>query len=79
MADIVLERKRMLCTSCMTEHDVDIVDAEEDIIFKNEQIHYKAKYYYCNVADEYYADERMLSANYKSMNDAYSMAISTLV
>ena len=55
----------------MEEHEVDFVEVEETNTFKGEKIKYKARYEYCNKADEYYSNEDMIEYNDLSMKNEY--------
>lgn len=55
----------------MQEHDVQTVVIRETNIFKDIEVEYDAKYFYCDIAEEYYADEDMLSENDISMKNSY--------
>lgn len=57
--------------SCMQEHGVQTVVIKETNIFKDIEVEYDAKYFYCDIAEEYYADEDMLSENDISMKNSY--------
>ena len=61
----------MLCTCCMEEHDLKIVKITEKNEFKGMEIEYEANYYYCENAEEYFADEKMISENDIAMKNAY--------
>lgn len=61
----------MLCTCCMENHEVKRVIIRENNIFKNTDVEYDAEYFYCENADEYFADESMATANDISMKNAY--------
>lgn len=67
----LISKTKMLCICCMEEHDVQTVLVQEQNIFKDTPVKYDAKYFYCDKADEYYADESMVSENDISMKDAY--------
>lgn len=67
----VIRTKQMLCTCCMEEHDVKVVCMEEHTIFKNTSVCYPAEYFYCDLAEEFYMDEAMITANDIRMKDAY--------
>ena len=60
----ILMTKRMLCPCCMEEHDVQRIATVESNVFKGIPIEYNAEYYYCDQADEAYADEQQnISSN----------------
>lgn len=61
----------MLCPCCMENHGVQKVEVREQNIFKKVKVEYSAEYFYCDKADEYYADESMLQENDISMKNAY--------
>ena len=67
----ILMTNRMLCPCCMEEHDVQRVTTVESNVFKGMPNEYNAEYYYCDQADEAYADERQISLNDIAMKNAY--------
>lgn len=67
----LLNRKKMLCLSCMEEHEVEMVSYIDKNIFKGVSVEFPAEYYYCGRTEEYYADEIQMCANDISMKDAY--------
>lgn len=71
MSRKLLSRKKMLCLSCMEEHEVELVSCMDQNIFKDIPVEYPAEYYYCHRTEEYYADEMQLRSNDISMKDAY--------
>ncbi len=70
----IIHTENKLCPCCMEEHDVQTVLVDAHEIFKDESVDYKAEYFYCNQADEYYTDEAMCSQNDIRMKDAYREA-----
>ena len=67
----ILMTKRMLCPCCMEEHDVQRITTKESNVFKGVPIVYNAEYYYCDRADEAYADEEQISSNDIAMKNSY--------
>ena len=70
----ILNKVRKLCTSCMEEHDVQTVLIRESNVFKGVPVEYDAEYFYCDKADETYADEQQISSNDIAMKNAYRLA-----
>lgn len=70
----ILNKVRKLCTSCMEEHDVQTVLIRESNVFKGVPVEYDAEYFYCDKADETYADEQQISSNDIAMKNAYRVA-----
>ena len=66
-----IKTERKLCLCCMEEHDVYQVLVKEKNIFKGVSVCYDAQYFYCERADETYADEAMLQRNDIAMKNAY--------
>lgn len=66
----LLSMRKMLCISCMEEHDVQIVRTTGQNIFKGVEVTYPCNYYYCDRADELYADESMIVQNDSKMKNA---------
>lgn len=71
MGKKIMKYKDMMCPCCMEEHEVQVVEVQEQNIFKQVQVGYLAKYFYCEKVDEYYTDETMLQENDISMKNAY--------
>lgn len=63
--------ERKLCPCCMEVHDVRIMSGRESNVFMGIPVEYDVEYYYCDQADETYADEQQLSLNYEAMKNAY--------
>lgn len=55
----------------MKEHDVQTVEMRERATFKDVDVEYDAKLFYCDRTDEFFIDEDMLSANNLAMKQAY--------
>lgn len=55
----------------MQEHNVDIVEIEEEIIFKSELISFASLYEYCSNTDEMLEHEDFIKSNDLAMKDAY--------
>ena len=67
----ILKREKKLCTSCMSEHFVDVVNEIESITFKGEKVEYNAIYEYCENTESYLETEEMIKVNGISIRDAY--------
>ncbi len=67
----VIKTEVKLCSCCMEEHEVKTVLVTDCVTFKNKKVYHPAEYYYCENADEFYADEEQLSKNDSRMKDAY--------
>ena len=67
----IMNAERKLCTCCMEEHEVKTVLIQENNIFKGVPVKYDAEYFYCDRADETYADEQQISQNDIAMKNAY--------
>ena len=67
----ILRKVDMLCPCCMEKHLVQIVNVSEHTIFKNVPIEYRAECFYCDQADETYANEQQISSNDISLKNAY--------
>lgn len=69
-----IKTEKRLCECCMEMHGVQRVLVWEKNIFKGVPVDYDAEYFYCDRADETYADEEMISANDIAMKNAYRKA-----
>ena len=47
------------------------IAGRETSVYKGIPVEYDVEYYYCDQADETYADEQQLSVNYAAMKNAY--------
>ncbi len=66
----ILRTFETICPCCMERHTVQVVSVQEHILYKNMHIEYAAEYCYCDKAEETYADEAQMSANYAAMREA---------
>ena len=67
----IKKTERKLCPCCMEVHDVQTIKGRESIVFKGVPVEYDVEYYYCDQADETYADEQQLSGNFAALKKAY--------
>ena len=68
-----IHSENRLCTCCMEEHNVKTVIVHEETVFKNCQVEYEARYFYCDKAEEFYADEQQMKDNDIRLKDAYRL------
>ena len=69
---------KKICLSCMEKHEEKIIIRTEKISFKEKDVTFSAKYYYCDNTKEYWADEEMIRYNDIAMKDAYRQAMNLL-
>ena len=74
----IIRKERKLCLCCMEEHEVSYVRVKEENIFKDIQVEYDACYEYCDVADEYFSTDSLLSENDISLKNAYRKKVGLL-
>ena len=67
----IVKRENRLCTCCMEEHEVKTVIVSEWTTFKDVKVDYDASYLYCDIAEEFYADEELLQENDISLKNEY--------
>lgn len=67
----VIKAEYRLCTCCMEEHEVKTVLINEKAAYKGKNINYDATYYYCDLAEELYADEELIQSNDILLKDVY--------
>lgn len=67
----IINSEKRLCTCCMEEHEVKTVRVMEHTNFKNVDVNFEATYFYCDLAEELYMDERQMQANNIAMKEAY--------
>ena len=67
----IIKKEKRLCTCCMEEHEVSIIKLTDNAVFKGVTVEYEAESNYCDLADEYYESEEMMSANDVAMKNAY--------
>ena len=70
----VIKSEDKLCVCCMEKHEVKTVLVRECSTFKNRKINYDAVYYYCDLAEELYVDERRIKENDLRLKNAYRKA-----
>ena len=66
-----IRNEHKLCLCCMEEHEVSYVRVKEVNVFKGIQVEYDAFYEYCDVADEYFSTDNLISENDVSLKNAY--------
>jgi len=59
------------CIMCMKEHEINIVEKEEENVFKGENVEFPVTYKYCSNTDQYSESEEMMNENSLRMKDAY--------
>ena len=69
MTNVKTEKK--LCPCCMEEHEVQTVVVRENNVFKDVPVEYDAEYFYCDRANETYAEEPQIAQNDIAMKNAY--------
>lgn len=74
----IVRTEKRLCPCCMEEHEVKTIVVREHNIFKGIEIDYDAEYFYCDQADETYAEENQISANDIAMKNAYRLTMGLL-
>ncbi|MBE6122326.1 MAG: DUF4065 domain-containing protein [Erysipelotrichaceae bacterium] len=74
----ILETVKMQCPCCMENHDVRKIRIEEQNTFKGMSVKYDAEYFYCDKADEMYADEEQISENDIKMKNSYRQEMDLL-
>lgn len=74
----ILKTEQKLCLSCMEEHNVNIVEVEEQVTYKHLEVEYLSIYEYCEDSDEYIETEDMIRTNSLSMKDAYRRKVGLL-
>ncbi len=75
MTNVKTEKK--LCPCCMEEHDVQTVVVRESNVFKGVPVEYNAEYFYCDRADETYAEEPQIVQNDIAMKNGGGVKIIT--
>ncbi len=74
----IRKRENMFCLCCMETHEVQTVIVTNTTSFKGVWVAYPAEYFYCDRAEEYYADENMTTANDIRMKNEYRKAVGLL-
>jgi len=62
----------------MKEHNIDIIETEEQVTFKDIKVNFNATYEYCSNTDEYMETEDMIRANSLAVKDAYRREVGLL-
>lgn len=74
----ILEQEDKLCTCCMENHVVKIVQVVEHATYKGVAVKYVATYNFCDESDEIFSDEGMIEANDINKKNAYRKVIGLL-
>lgn len=74
----IMETVKMQCPCCMERHAVRRIKVEEQNTFKGRSVKYNAEYFYCDKADEMYADEEQISSNDIELKNAYRKELDLL-
>lgn len=74
----ILKTEQKLCLSCMEKHNVNIVEVEEQVTYKDLEVEFLSIYEYCADSDEYIETEDMIRTNSLSMKDAYRRKVGLL-
>ncbi len=74
----IIKKEKILCMSCMEEHEVSLIKLNETNVFKGIEVKYDATYFYCENSEEYYTNEEMISSNDISMKNAYRVKVGFL-
>lgn len=59
------------CPCCMEVHTPMRIRICEHNVFQGVAVEYEAEYYYCDAADETYADEKQIRMNHQAMIEAF--------
>jgi len=71
----IINTEKMLCHSCMEEHNVHTIWENIEHEYKHKKISYKQISYYCDKSDTIYMTEQMMTDNYYRMLKAYDKSI----
>jgi len=74
----IINSEHRLCISCMKEHNIDIIETDEQVTFKDIRIKFNATYEYCSNTDEYLETEDMIRANSLAVKNAYRREVGLL-
>lgn len=74
----LIRTEKKVCSCCMEEHEVKYVRIMEHTSFKNVSVDYMAEYFYCDMAEELYADEVRISQNTMRMKEVYRRVVGLL-
>lgn len=74
----ILKVEHKQCICCMEVHDVKTVSFIDKTLFDDEWVEYEVECFYCELADEYYEDEAMITANDIKKKDAYRKKVGLL-
>lgn len=67
----IIKSEKRFCSCCMEEHEVKTALVVECTTFKNKRVKYEGSYLYCDVAEEFYMDEKQMQENDVRLKDAY--------
>ncbi len=67
----ILGTEKKLCVCCMEEHEVKTVLIHDRLTFMDTDVSFDTVCMYCDVADEFYANEEQIRANNIRLKDGY--------
>jgi putative zinc finger/helix-turn-helix YgiT family protein len=68
---LLIRKEKKMCFDCMKEHEIQVVKVDENNIFKNEEVFFKAEYDYCENTKGFLESEEQIKKNDLAMKDAY--------
>lgn len=74
----ILKKERKMCLCCMQEHEVALVRYWDKTLFKEQEVEYEVICEYCELADEYFESDEMISTNTLAMKNAYRKKMNLL-
>lgn len=63
----VIREVNQFCTGCLSEHTIQIVERQEEELYKDKLVKFTAEYNYCNVYDVLTENEDQIRRNFKAM------------
>lgn len=70
----IINSEKQFCVHCMEVHDIYIVEIDETNFFKDQEVNFKALYYFCENTESYTENETQIKLNDLRMKDAYRQA-----
>lgn len=63
----VIDEFNGFCSACLSEHIIQVVEIQEEELYKEKDVRFMAEYNYCNVYDMLTENEEQIRKNFRRM------------
>lgn len=68
----IIEERNDFCTGCLSGHKIQVVEIQEEELYKDKLVKFIAEYNYCNIYDILTENEEQIRKNLKRMKEEYN-------